>query len=311
MKTTRRETLSILGTTSLALTSMLPISLKSKENSSSEGYHVATNTYPWGTFDRRTERNSPLHSDDLLGRIHKSGIEGYEPILNSPSELKGLKEKLSDHQLQMRSFYVNSTLHDSSKAEKSIDGVIEIATAARSLGAKIVVTNPSPIRWGGSENKTDDQLRIQAKAINQLGENLHDLGMQLAYHNHDAELRAGAREFHHMLTATNPDYVKLCLDAHWVYRGCGDSEVAVFDALQHYHERVVELHLRQSSRGVWGEVFSLKGDIDYHRLINFLFDNGIRPHMVLEQAVEDNSPNSLTATKAHFIGAKNLKTILS
>jgi len=33
-----------------------------------------------------------------------------------------------------------------------------------------------------------------------------------------------------MLTATNPDDVKLCLDAHWIYRGCGDSQVAVFDA---------------------------------------------------------------------------------
>jgi len=48
--------------------------------------------------------------------------------------------------------------------------------------------------------------------------------------NRDAELRQGGREFHHMLTATNPDDVKLCLDAHWIYRGCGDSQVAVFDA---------------------------------------------------------------------------------
>lgn len=78
------------------------------------------------------------------------------------------------------------------------------------------------------------------------GAALRKLGLHLAYHNHDAELRHGAREFHHMLTATDPENVKLCLDAHWVFRGCGDSEIAVFDALEHYHERIVELHLRQS-----------------------------------------------------------------
>jgi inosose dehydratase len=133
----------------------------------------------------------------------------------------------------------------------------------------------------------------------------------LAYHNHDAELRQGGREFHHMLTATDPANVKFCLDAHWIFRGCGDSEVAVFDALTHYHQRVVELHLRQSADAVWTEAFSMKGDIDYARMFRFLTKQNIAPHFVLEQAVEASSPNELSAVEAHRQGLANLRRALS
>ncbi len=174
-----------------------------------------------------------------------------------------------------------------------------------------MVTNPSPIQWGGAEDKNDAQLRCQAESLDRLGAELRKLGMVLAYHNHDAELRQGAREFHHMLTGTDPAHVKFCLDAHWVFRGCGNSEVAVFDALAQYRQRVVELHLRQSVEGVWTEAFSVKGDIDYGRLLAFLADNSITPHLVLEQAVEARSRSSLSAAEAHRQSYQNLVRALT
>lgn len=264
-----------------------------------EERHIATNTYPWSTFARRDKTTYPLHSPKLLGEIAATGITGYEPIIQHPREFEGLQAELPQHGLEMRSLYVNSTLHDKQQAPSSIEHVLSIASAAQKLGTRIVVTNPSPIRWGGTEDKSDEQLRVQARSLDELGRRLNDLGMQLAYHNHDAELRQGGREFHHMLTATNPAHVKLCLDAHWVFRGCGNSEVAVFDALTHYHERIVELHLRQSTQGIWNESFQMNGDIDYVRMFEFLADRDILPHLVLEQAVEAKTPHTRTATQAH------------
>ena len=178
-------------------------------------------------------------------------------------------------------------------------------------GSKIIVTNPSPIRWGGPDDKNDAQLRIQAAALDRLGAELRKLGLALAYHNHDAELRQGGREFHHMLTATDPDNVKFCLDAHWVFRGCGDSEVAVFDALAHYYERIVEVHLRQSQDGVWTEAYAMSGDIDYSRLFEYLTARKITPHFVLEQAVEAKSSNKIIVTEAHRRGRETLIAFLS
>lgn len=269
--------------------------------------HIATNTYPWFTFARRNKQRFKLHTDELLADVAKTGINGYEPIIEKPEEITVLKKRLNVHELEMRSIYVNSVLHDENKVEGSIASVLAIAKAAYELGTRIVVTNPSPIRWGGNEDKSDSQLQLQGKALDQLGAELKKIGITLAYHNHDAELRQGGREFHHMLTATRPENVRFCLDAHWVFRGCGNSEVALFDAVAHYHERIVELHLRQSTNGIWDETFSMTGDINYKRLFDFLAGKNITPHLVLEQAVEAKSPRKFSVTEAHRTSYENLR----
>ena len=261
--------------------------------------HIATNTYPWGTFARRAGRTFLPLSDAGLAEIASSGISGYEPALPAAAPFDELAGWLRQHRLEMRSLYVNSVLHDPTQAERSIADVLAIARRAVGLGTRIVVTNPSPLEWGGAENKTDEQLRGQAQALDRLGAELRQLGITLAYHNHDVELRHGAREYHHMLTATDPQNVKFCLDAHWVYRGCGNSQVALFDTLAHYGARIVELHLRQSRGGVWTEVFTADGDIDYARLAGWLEKRRMKPHLVLEQAVEKGSPQTLDGVAAH------------
>ncbi len=276
------------------------------ESNGSTASHIATNTYPWLTFARRAERKFNLHGDQLLADIARTGITGYEPIINSATEFDGLKSRLEAHGLQMHSIYVNSVLHEVATVEESSANVLKIAAAAKKLGTQIVVTNPSPIRWGGTEDKTDAQLRLQSQSLDALGSELRKIGVTLAYHNHDAELRQGAREFHHMLTATDPENVKFCLDAHWIYRGCGNSEVAVFDALSLYCDRIIELHLRQSKDNAWTEAFSMQGDIDYLRLFDFLQKKEISPHLCLEQAVEAASPNTMDVVDAHQKGNNNL-----
>ena len=146
-------------------------------------------------------------------------------------------------------------------------------------------------------DKSDDQLKVQAAALNRLGRELMDLGLTLAYHNHDPELRAGAREFHHMMNGTDPTWVRFCLDSHWIYRGCENSQVALFDIVTLYASRICELHLRQSRSGIWSEVFG-EGDIDYARLAQMLHALKIEPHCVLEQAVEKGTPKTLSVKEA-------------
>lgn len=273
--------------------------------------HIATNTYPWGTFAKRDSQTFKPHTDEALTAIASCGLQGYEPAITSPAEFDGLGGRLKAHGLEMRSLYVNSTLHEDSQAAASIASVTAIAQRAAELGCQIIVTNPSPLKWGGAESKTDAQLITQAKALEQLGSELRKLGISLAYHNHDMELRNGAREFHHMLTATSPENVKFCLDSHWVFRGCGDSQVALFDVLELYGSRNIELHLRQSAGGVWTEVFTGAGDIDYARLASWLHTHSLKPHLVLEQAVEKGSPHTMDAVKAHRQSVENTRVVFA
>jgi len=302
---TRREMLEYSGAV-LTLSAMTNGARAASPNGDRQP-HIASNTYPWLTFARRHDREFKLHSEELLEEFTEAGLSGYEPIINSADEFKTLGERLMAHGLEMRSIYVNSVLHDPDQVESSQAAVLKIASEASRLGTRIVVTNPAPIRWGGQEDKTDAQLRLQAKSLDSLGADLRKRGMALAYHNHDAEFRQGGREFHHMLTATDPENVKFCLDAHWVYRGCGNSEVAVFDVLKHYGERIVELHLRQSQGGIWTEAFSMTGDINYERMFENLEQKKLTPHLVLEQAVEGASPHTMTAVEAHEQSRRRLQ----
>ncbi len=290
-------------------TAMLAAAAQGAFAAGKAGHHIASNTYPWGTFAKREGREVRLHTDELLGAMAQAGIQGYEPIIHQPAEFNDLSGRLRAHGLEMRSLYMNSVLHDETRAGESIAAILAVARRAVELGTRIIVTNPAPLRWGGSEDKTDAQLVTQAKSLNHLGAELKKSGVVLAYHNHDSELRQGAREFHHMLTATDPELVRFCLDAHWVYRGCGDSQVALFDAVEHYGSRIVELHLRQSDQGRWSEVFSGAGDLDYPRLAAWLAGHRIKPHIVLEQAVEHGSPHTLTAVEAHSRSVKGALTV--
>ena len=259
--------------------------------------HLACNQYPWTVFYARDNRDFNQELDKGLSEVAASRFDGYEPLANNPQELDRLGPLLKKHGLEMRSLYVNSILHERDKAQASIKSVLAIARKAKDLGTKIIVTNPSPIRWGGPENKDDAQLRVQASALENLGRELKAMGLMLAYHNHDIELRNAAREFHHMMAGTDPAYVTLCLDAHWIYRGAGNSAVALFDVLKLYGSRVTELHLRQSKDNIWTEIMC-DGDIDYPALAKHLLRIGVRPHLVMEQAVETGSPKTMSTIEA-------------
>jgi len=258
---------------------------------------LACNQYPWTVFYARDNRDFNQELDKGLSEVAACRFDGYEPLANNPQELDRLGPLLKKHGLEIRSIYVNSILHEHDKAEASIESVLAIARKAKELGTKIIVTNPSPIRWGGPENKDDAQLRVQAAAIEKLGRELKAIGLTLAYHNHDIELRNAAREFHHMMAGTDPEYVTLCLDAHWIYRGAGNSAVALFDVLKLYGSRVTELHLRQSKDNIWTEAMC-DGDIDYPALAKHLLEINVLPHMVLEQAVETGSPKTMSTIEA-------------
>ena len=272
--------------------------------------HLATNQYPWHTFYQREGRDYGKMVDAAMGEMAASGIDGLEPIIDGPAQVDGLAALLKKHGLQMRSFYVNSTLH-TPDADKSIHHILAIAGKAKAaLGTKIVVTNPSPIRWGGPENKDDAQLRAQAAAMNRLGEKLSAMGLVLSYHSHDIELRNAAREFHHMMVGTDPRYVTLCLDAHWIYRGSGNSAVALFDVLKLYGPRISELHLRQSAKTIWTEAFG-EGDIDYPALAQHIQTLGLKPHVVLEQAVEKGTPRTMDAAEAHRRGGEYARRVFA
>jgi inosose dehydratase len=304
MTTNRRSFLQ-----SVAAISAVPLLLSFKnEEQKPFNFPISCNAYNWFTFYGRQNKKWGEDLDKSMADLAKTGITAYEPGLESAEDVKHLAPFLKKYNISMPSVYVNSVLHKIDEAEKSIATVLSIADEVVKLGTKIVVTNPSPIKWGGPEIKSDAELSVQAKSMEKLGMALRKKGLTLAYHTHDVELRAGAKEFHHVLQNTTPENVSFCFDTHWVYRGSMDSQLAVFDVLKMYGNRVVELHLRQSVNGVWSETFGT-GDIDYQRFANELKATKLRPHLVIEQCIEAKTPNTMDGVTAHIKDLAMIKEV--
>lgn len=296
MNYSRRQ---FLQTSSLASTgAFLPhLSLMSHSSLSPK---IACQHYTWFTYFRREGKAWEKNLTDSMKAFRAAGLTGYEPSFTDTEHVQRLQAVMAQQAIWASSTYVNSLLHEADQIETSISDVVRIAKAAKKVGIKIIVTNPSPIKWGEPEDKSDAQILRQAKALDQLGAKLRSMDIKLAYHSHDMEMRQSAREFHHTMLNTDSANVHLCLDAHWIYRGAGNSQVALFDMVKLYGSRIVELHLRQSQDGIWSEVFG-EGDLDYARLAEEMARLKLHPHLVLEQAVEKGTPHTMDAVSA--IGA--------
>jgi inosose dehydratase len=259
-------------------------------------FHVACNQFCWINMYRRRKKDFNADLDAGFAEVKRSGMDGVEAMLGSVAAAEQIVPLLNKHGLAMRSCYTGATLHDPAAVEASIERVVATAKKAKAMiDLRIVVVNPTPLH---GEEKSDEQLATQAQAMSRLGSRLAEIGLTLAYHFHAPAWRNDGREFHHVMTKTDPDGVKLCLDTHWVYRGAGDNADRVYEVVQRYGNRVAELHLRQSRDGVWTESMS-DGDIDYPRVAKELKAQGVQPLLVLEQAVEKGTPDTMDAVESH------------
>ena len=292
------------STTAALATTILPVSLKRNER------HVSCNLYTWYSYYNREGKNFYADIDAGLAQVAASGVDGIEPSLSSTAQADEIVSLLDKHGLEMRSVYVNTKLHEKDDSSASIDSVLEIVERCKPAGTRIIVTNPSPLAWGSEANKTDEQLRHQAKALDTLGKELRAMDLTLAYHTHDSEFRAGAREFHHMMLSTDPNHVSFCLDVHWVYRGALNSNIALYDVIKLYGKRIAELHIRQSKDQIWSETFG-EGDIDYAHLTTVLKNLNLSPFLVLEQATEEGTPLTMNALEALQTSQQALRDVFA
>lgn len=73
------------------------------------------------------------------------------------------------------------------------------------------------------------------------------------------------------------------------------SEINV---MKMHGDRIVELHLRQSTNGVWSETFG-PGDIDYTKIALGLEKLRLTPHLVIGQCIEDKTVVNINVVEAH------------
>ncbi len=241
---------------------------------------VAAQLYVWTQYYGERHLRLEDHLDEALAATRRAGfsaVQGWLNFYDSPDSTVRVAAQLRRHGLTMPAAYAGGPMHTHADGQKTIQEIVRQAKRGAAHGLRIVVHNPQPF----GREKSDRELAIQAENLNRLGAALHPLGVRLAVHSHDPEMRSGAREWYFMLRHTDPDKVGICLDLHWVLRGGQDPYRLLRDA----GKRVLDLHLRNSRRGVWSEDLS-DGDIDYRRVHQILKESNYHGWYTVELAYE-------------------------
>jgi inosose dehydratase len=235
---------------------------------------VSTQLYVWSQIsgDKSLEQK--------LSEVASAGYDGAETDLGavaSPEKMKEVKAIFDRLSLKPSSLYSGGVFHEAESAKATVADIIKSAEFASQMGCPSITVNPNP---KGAE-KTDDELKVQAEYLNKLGEGLKAKGMFLAIHNHTPEIVSNAREFRSYCDLTDPNFVSVCIDTHWVYRGGVDP----FKLTEEYGNRIKSMHIRNSTGGVWSEDFG-DGDIDYRAYRDLLEKINYNGWVTVELAYE-------------------------
>ena len=290
----RREFLGCLGAVAAFGTvggAALPGALAGEPSpAASQKTVVGSNIYGWGQYAERD--NKKLDVPEVISALRDTGYDYLESFMDvaRPDENARFAEQLRAKGLQPVSLYTGARLHEAGQAGGVVAKLLAAAKVCRQAGFVVISCNPDPI----GREKTEEELKTQAEALEEFGEGLNALGMRLGVHNHTPEMADHAREFHYNFRHTKPAAVGFCYDVHWVWKG----GLQPLDVLKEYGERVATWHLRQSRQGIWWEDLDT-GDIDYAGVAEYAKAHQLPRRFSVELALEAGTRVTRSAIENH------------
>lgn len=142
---------------------------------------VGAQLYGWGQYAQRAGKNFNDQLPQVLESLRRSGYDYAEGTLDAQALENNARfaDKLKKAGLSPAALYTGGRFHEKEKAAETVQRLVAAAAAAREAGFKIINCNPDPI----GRTKTDEELAMQAAALNDFGRGLADLGMGLGIHN--------------------------------------------------------------------------------------------------------------------------------
>jgi sugar phosphate isomerase/epimerase len=136
---------------------------------------------------------------------------------------------------------------------------------------------------GSLRNTVDDYSRIVEK-LNIAGEICQKAGIQFCYHNHDFEFRPinDIVPYHHLLTQTDKDLVKMELDIYWASK----AQQSIDWLFKEFPGRFPLVHVKDLGKEKGNTVEVGSGTIDFKFIFAMSRQAGIK-HYFVEQ---DNCP---------------------
>ncbi len=177
----------------------------------------------------------------VLDRIKAHGYAGFETGFRNLQKRFGdtvaTRLEMEKRGLVFLGIHIFLLEYDPETSIAPWDLLASVADGGAALGAeRLILSGRSLADAGARKNK--------AAALNRTGEYARKRGLQLAYHNHDAEFRNGGAEIEELMAATDGGLVRMVLDAGHAWFGGGDVP-AFFNK---HHQRIDGMHLRDFRR---------------------------------------------------------------
>ncbi len=234
--------------------------------------------YVWTQHYSRLGQRAQDHVPEICAAFARAGYRDVElmSLFFEPGLDRITFRALDQSGLACSTVYHGGPMHTREAARQTIAAAVELAQRIlRHRPLDAIVFNPNPV----GRAKTEEELRIQAEGLETLGWALWNSGVRMMLHQHAPELADNAREWRFMLANTDRRYMRVCLDAHWVYRAGLD----VMALLRECGPRLYGLHVRNSRGGVWMEDLD-DGDIDYRAMAAHLRSAGFTGYLSVELA---------------------------
>jgi sugar phosphate isomerase/epimerase len=231
-------------------------------------------TRPWGPEKNRQQL------PQVLAEIASVGYEGIEIgaqhlDLSRPGAFRQL---VASHNLQPAAIHTGGEIYNAQAVQGALDNLERTAVFAVQAGAEFLAFSGR-----AKENKSVEELAIEADSLNRIGQFCQDNGIRLAYHNHYWEIQDDCRELRYLCEHTDPALVSLCLDVAWVHRAGGHpAQVA-----QTFLDRIAYFHIKDTTDAEWREVGY--GDVDLQSLFAVIRTREF-PWLVVEQDETQRAP---------------------
>lgn len=172
--------------------------------------------------------------EQQLAVAQKSGFSAVELVGTQDVSAEQMKELLKKYQLSVTSDHV--------QLADLRHNLAEIVAFNKAVGNKVLVM--PYLQLPDRPNSAEGWKKL-AHELNSIGAQVRKQGMELAYHNHDFEMKTfnGKTALEILFDNTAPQNLKMELDVAWVQRG-GQDPVRL---LNKYHGRIYAIHAKDNA----------------------------------------------------------------
>lgn len=203
-----------------------------------------------------------------LDDISEAGYKGFETGLFLIEDYSGkeseLKEIIGERNLELVTLYGGGGFIDPDKYDEEMKYNIRGIEFLVRMGCSYLVIGGGTKR---PEGNTEEDYRVLAKALNELGRRCKDHGLKACYHLHWNTMVETREQLTWICDMTDPELVYLVPDTAHLARG-GSDPVEVFRT---YMERIIYTHFKDIDMK---QIETDREKGDYQSIINYFLELG-------------------------------------